>query len=139
MPGTAKDVGLNGSDVNDPHKSAEAAARYLSQLLKQTGGDLNSALAAYNWGIGNVQKKGLENAPQETRDYVPKVLGGLRPGSGMAVENRNPSALGPSKTEYHIGSMAISSPAQSVSRLTEDISKRAQNRVRIIAFNSGQQ
>ncbi|WP_369788309.1 lytic transglycosylase domain-containing protein [Rouxiella sp. WC2420] len=78
MDGTAKDMGLQGNDVFDPKKSAEAAAKYLAQLLKATHGNLNEALAAYNWGLGNVQRKGLDNAPEETRNYVPKVLSGLR-------------------------------------------------------------
>ena len=139
MPGTAKDMGLKGAEVNDPAKSAEAAAKYLSQLLSQTGGDLNSALAAYNWGIGNVKKKGLENAPAETRNYIPKVLAGLRPGSGMAVDNKTPMpSQGASAPQYHFGNVTVTSPAQSVGRLTEDIAKRSENRVRVLAFNSGQ-
>ena len=38
MPGTAKDMGLKGRDVYDPHKSAEAAAKYLRYLQDATGG-----------------------------------------------------------------------------------------------------
>ncbi|THD45411.1 lytic transglycosylase domain-containing protein [Enterobacteriaceae bacterium ML5] len=140
MPGTAKDMGLKGAEVNDPAKSAEAAAKYLSQLLSQTGGDLNSALAAYNWGIGNVKRKGLENAPEETRNYVPKVLAGLRPGSGMAVDNRSStSTSGSVAPQYHISVGTIASPAQSISQLTDDITKRANNRVRLLGYNTGQQ
>ncbi|WP_262365170.1 lytic transglycosylase domain-containing protein, partial [Enterobacter hormaechei] len=52
MDGTARDMGLRGNDVFDPEKSAQAAAKYLSQLLRQNGGDLSKALASYNWGIG---------------------------------------------------------------------------------------
>lgn len=47
---TAKDMGLKGNDVFDPEKSAAAAAKYLSMLLKMNGGDLDKALASYNWG-----------------------------------------------------------------------------------------
>ncbi|MCW9250309.1 lytic transglycosylase domain-containing protein, partial [Klebsiella pneumoniae] len=54
MPGTAKDMGLKGRDVYDPHKSAEAAAKYLRWLMDATGGDLEKTLASYNWGLGNV-------------------------------------------------------------------------------------
>ncbi|MCU6541585.1 lytic transglycosylase domain-containing protein [Klebsiella pneumoniae] len=53
MDGTARDLGLKGMDVYDPHKSADAAARYLRYLLDATGGDLEKALASYNWGLGN--------------------------------------------------------------------------------------
>ena len=84
MPGTARDMGLRGNDVFDPVKSAEAAARYLSMLLQKNGGDLNKALASYNWGIGNVQKYGMALMPGETRQYIPKVLSNM-PGSGATL------------------------------------------------------
>ncbi|HGU5406283.1 TPA: transglycosylase SLT domain-containing protein [Klebsiella pneumoniae] len=87
MPGTARDMGLRGNDVFDPVKSAEAAARYLSMLLQKNGGDLNKALASYNWGIGNVQKYGMALMPQETRQYIPKVLSNM-PGAGATL-NQN--------------------------------------------------
>lgn len=88
MPGTARDMGLRGNDVFDPVKSAEAAARYLSMLLQKNGGDLNKALASYNWGIGNVQKYGMALMPQETRQYIPKVLSNM-PGAGAQVQQQN--------------------------------------------------
>ena len=87
MPGTARDMGLRGNDVFDPIKSAEAAARYLSMLLQKNGGDLGKALASYNWGIGNVQKYGMALMPQETRQYIPKVLSNM-PGVGATL-NQN--------------------------------------------------
>ncbi|QLB69649.1 lytic transglycosylase domain-containing protein [Klebsiella pneumoniae] len=87
MPGTARDMGLRGNDVFDPVKSAEAAARYLSMLLQKNGGDLNKTLASYNWGIGNVQKYGMALMPQETRQYIPKVLSNM-PGAGATL-NQN--------------------------------------------------
>lgn len=87
MPGTARDMGLRGNDVFDPIKSAEAAARYLSMLLQKNGGDLSKALASYNWGIGNVQKYGMALMPQETRQYIPKVLSNM-PGVGATL-NQN--------------------------------------------------
>ncbi|EIV2275036.1 transglycosylase SLT domain-containing protein [Klebsiella pneumoniae] len=88
MPGTARDMGLRGNDVFDPIKSAEAAARYLSMLLQKNGGDLGKALASYNWGIGNVQKYGMALMPQETRQYIPKVLSNM-PGAGAQVQQQN--------------------------------------------------
>lgn len=88
MPGTARDMGLLGNDVFDPIKSAEAAARYLSMLLQKNGGDLGKALASYNWGIGNVQKYGMALMPQETRQYIPKVLSNM-PGAGAQVQQQN--------------------------------------------------
>ncbi len=84
MDGTARDMGLRGNDVFDPMKSAQAAAKYLSQLLQANGGDLSKALASYNWGIGNVQKYGMALMPQETRNYVPRVLSNM-PGAGATL------------------------------------------------------
>lgn len=81
MDGTARDLGLSGGEVFDPVKSAQAAARYLSQLFKMNGGDIEKTLAAYNWGIGNVQRHGMALMPQETRNYIPKVLNNM-PGVG---------------------------------------------------------
>ncbi|MGH1604156.1 transglycosylase SLT domain-containing protein [Yersinia proxima] len=85
MDPTAKDIGLKGNDVFDPEKSAAAAAKYLSMLLKMNGGDLDKALASYNWGIGNVQKYGLDLMPPETRNYIPKVRSNM-PGGGLQQE-----------------------------------------------------
>lgn len=70
MPATAKQYGV---DVADPYSSADGAARMYANLLKQNGGDLNKALAGYNWGQGNLNKKGLDNAPQETRNYISQI------------------------------------------------------------------
>ena len=49
-------------DPYDFNESSDFAARYMQWLLKQTGGNLSEALAAYNGGIGNLKSKGLENA-----------------------------------------------------------------------------
>ncbi|MGS2677729.1 transglycosylase SLT domain-containing protein [Citrobacter freundii] len=94
MDGTARDMGLRGNDVFDPMKSAQAAAKYLAQLLQANGGDLNKALASYNWGIGNVQKHGMALMPQETRNYIPRVMSNM-PGHGR------PSEINQQNT-YHI-------------------------------------
>ncbi|WP_233959200.1 lytic transglycosylase domain-containing protein [Pectobacterium versatile] len=78
MPATGRDYGLNSSgDRMDFHKSSEAAARYLSDLLKMFEGDVKKALAAYNWGPGRVRDYGLGRAPKETRDYLHKTMPGL--------------------------------------------------------------
>ena len=88
MDGTARDMGLRGNDVFDPEKAAQAAAKYLSRLLQANGGDLSKALASYNWGIGNVQKHGMALMPQETRNYIPKVMSNM-PGNGVQVDQKN--------------------------------------------------
>ncbi|HBR3031046.1 TPA: lytic transglycosylase domain-containing protein [Klebsiella pneumoniae] len=135
MPGTAKDMGLKGRDVYDPHKSADAAGRYLRYLLDATGGDLEKALASYNWGLGNVQKKGMDNLPSETRNYVPKVMAGMRPGAGMAVDRAMPGQAG---GVYNFYGTKITTQAQNVEQLTSDIKKHGDNRVMLMAGYSGQ-
>jgi soluble lytic murein transglycosylase-like protein len=59
----------------DPAKAIPGAARYLAKLQRSLGGDLTKAVAAYNWGIGNVKRKGLSAAPKETRNYALNILG----------------------------------------------------------------
>lgn len=74
MPSTAADLGV--TDPYDPAQNIDAGTRYYAQQLKKYGGDEAKALAAYNWGPGNVDKFG-ENyakvAPKETKDYVRKI------------------------------------------------------------------
>ncbi|HID3793966.1 TPA: lytic transglycosylase domain-containing protein [Klebsiella pneumoniae] len=135
MDGTARELGLKGMDVYDPHKSADAAARYLRYLLDATGGDLEKALASYNWGLGNVQKKGMDNLPSETRNYVPKVMAGMRPGAGMAVDR---AMTGQSGATYQFYGTKITTQAQNVEQLTSDIKKHGDNRVMLLAGYSGQ-
>ncbi|HBY8991468.1 TPA: lytic transglycosylase domain-containing protein [Klebsiella pneumoniae] len=135
MDGTARDLGLKGMDVYDPQKSADAAARYLRYLLDATGGDLEKTLASYNWGLGNVQKKGMDNLPSETRNYVPKVMAGMRPGAGMAVDRAMP---GQSGATYQFYGTKITTQAQNVEQLTSDIKKHGDNRVMLLAGYSGQ-
>lgn len=69
MPATAADLGI---DPTDPVQSIAAAGRYLRSLYNQTG-DWQLALAAYNWGIGNVLRKGIAAAPTETQNYVAQI------------------------------------------------------------------
>lgn len=62
-------------------KAADYAAGYLTQLKRQFG-TWSKALAAYNWGPGNVSKYGLSRAPTETDNYYKQILAdiGLQPG-----------------------------------------------------------
>lgn len=57
MDGTARDLGLKGMDVYDPHKSADAAARYLRYLLDATGGDLEKLLPPITGGSETSRRK----------------------------------------------------------------------------------
>jgi len=70
MPATAADLGV---DPLDPTAAIDAAAEYLRALFDKLG-SWPKALAAYNWGIGNVQRKGIARAPLETRNYVNQIL-----------------------------------------------------------------
>lgn len=85
MPGTLRDPGYGVMPARDqsPAEMERVGKDFLGAMLRQYG-DPRLALAAYNWGPGNVdramQTHGgnvdavLANAPAETRAYVPKVL-----------------------------------------------------------------
>jgi membrane-bound lytic murein transglycosylase D len=89
MPGTGRDFSLKQNVFRDDRRdvlaSTRAALDYLSRLHDQFG-DWHLALAAYNWGEGNVQRAiaknerarrpaGYQNLrmPGETQNYVPKL------------------------------------------------------------------
>jgi soluble lytic murein transglycosylase-like protein len=72
-PATAKRYGVG--DAFDPEQNVHAGARYLSDLLRRYGNDLELALAAYNAGEDAVDRHGRHIPPyRETREYVPAVL-----------------------------------------------------------------
>ena len=56
-------------DPCDPWASIDYAGSYLAELRDWTG-SWERAIAAYNWGIGNLNRQGLAGAPKETRDYI---------------------------------------------------------------------
>ena len=56
MPATATSMGV--ANPLDPAESIEGGARYLSQLMRQFGGNTSDALAAYNAGPGAVSQYG---------------------------------------------------------------------------------
>ena len=75
MDPTAKELGVNNPD--DFKESSNGAARMINRLMRKYEGNLQNALAAYNWGEGNLDKflKGKKTMPQETQDYVAKITG----------------------------------------------------------------
>lgn len=73
MPATAAAMGFNPLD---PVASINHAAAYLADLYATTGSWIN-ALAAYNWGVGNVLTKGVAAAPTETQQYVTSITSDL--------------------------------------------------------------
>jgi len=82
MPKTAKqELGSEAAALN-PALAIPGAARYLKKLYISLG-TWERALAAYNWGIGNIQKKGMDAAPAETRDYYTTII--ARAGMGGAT------------------------------------------------------
>jgi soluble lytic murein transglycosylase-like protein len=70
MPKTAVELGVR--DPFDPSQNIMGGTSYLRKLLDRYQGDRKLALAAYNWGMGNVENR-LEAMPRETRDYLLKV------------------------------------------------------------------
>jgi len=78
-PATAAQLGV--TNLTDPTQNAAAGTTYLAQLYSKFG-DWATALAAYDWGMGNVQKAQatygddwLSHAPSETQNYVSNILG----------------------------------------------------------------
>jgi hypothetical protein len=72
MPATAKELGIDPYDTN---QSIQGGVKYMGQLLNRYQGDPTKALAAYNWGMGNLDRQGLEKAPAETQNYLKNILG----------------------------------------------------------------
>ncbi len=91
MPGTGRVFGLKQNWWYDGRRdiveSTDAALNYLERLSAHFDGDWLLAIAAYNWGEGNVQRAIRRNRragkstdfwsirlPRETRGYVPRLL-----------------------------------------------------------------
>ena len=90
MPGTGREFELHQNVFRDDRRdvlaSTRAALDFLAKL-HQRFGDWQLALAAYNWGPGNVARalernrlarkpadlSSLQRLPAETRNYVPKL------------------------------------------------------------------
>jgi len=70
MPQTAAELGVQ--DPFDPVQNIMGGTHYLRRLLDRYQGDRKLALAAYNWGMGNVERR-LDSMPSETRNYILKV------------------------------------------------------------------
>lgn len=77
MPQTAKSLGVN---PYDPYENIEGGVKYLKGLINKFNGNKHLALAAYNGGIGRMQKRGVDTVeeinkmPDETVNYVKKVM-----------------------------------------------------------------
>ena len=71
MPATAAELGVK--DPFDPEQNIRGGVKYLKQLLERYDNKVELALAAYNAGIGNVEKYGAVPPFKETRNYVNKI------------------------------------------------------------------
>ena len=71
MPTTARRIGIDPTDVA---QNVRGGAWLLSSLLRQYGGDVRLALAAYNAGPGAVHRHGGVPPYAETRDYVSTIM-----------------------------------------------------------------
>jgi membrane-bound lytic murein transglycosylase D len=105
MKATALENGLHHDwyidERSDPEKATIAAAKYLKTLNRLFDGDWNLVLAAYNGGLGRVQRavkrSGKEDfwelsatskyLPKETREYVPLILAAI-------IVAKNPAQYG---------------------------------------------
>ncbi|MDX9787697.1 MAG: lytic transglycosylase domain-containing protein [Desulfobacterales bacterium] len=70
MPQTANELGV--ADPFDPVENIMGGTRYLKRLMDRYQGDMSLALAAYNWGMGNLESRG-DRLPAETKHYVRKI------------------------------------------------------------------
>lgn len=95
--GTWNDWG-NGGDRFSFKDQAGASGRYMQSLMRNYGGDIRKALAAYNWGPGNLDKDIAKNGgqwdshlPAETRNYIAQIAGEVakRNSVKLTVDVRN--------------------------------------------------
>lgn len=156
MPDTARELGLNvgaGQDDRlDPEKSRAAASSYLSKLLKRYGGNVDNALRAYNWGMGNVDKwiangSDISALPKETREYTGKVHGNMGDArnyyatQGRLADSR-PYQLASSggnpqmQSSTYIDKVIVTSSPQSVDALTKSIEQQQKRSGTNAAFSS---
>jgi hypothetical protein len=102
MPATAAQYGV---DVKNPQSSITGQAAYMSDLTKKYGGDYRKALAAYDWGPGNLDKalsrygdSWTEHLPTETSNYITKVMskaGAVAPASDTSMATAATEPLQP--------------------------------------------
>ena len=97
LDGTNRDPGYGVKPAADdsPEERARVGRDYLAAMVREYDGDVSKALAAYNWGPGNLDKavkehgpNWLQAAPEETRSYVER---GVREFGAGAGRGKRPS------------------------------------------------
>ena len=111
MPPTAQQYG-----VKDPYnleQSAQGAARMFGDLSRKYNGDIPRMLAAYNWGQGNLDRKGLNNAPAETQQYIAKIAPALQRFTPPQVTAASMQTAAPNLAQRAMGMVrdAVAPPA----------------------------
>jgi soluble lytic murein transglycosylase-like protein len=71
MPATAASLGVK--NIKDPHQNVSGGIAYMKKLLTHTKGNINRALAYYNFGPNAASKTPPKEWPEETKDYIRKV------------------------------------------------------------------
>ena len=93
-----------GVNIQDATTNINTGVAYLSSLLAQFAGDYPSALAAYNWGPGNVNaaiaKYGgtwFANIPASVQNYVATILtaAGTQYSASIPIDTSTPAAPAP--------------------------------------------
>ena len=91
LDGTNRDpaYGVNPAADDSPEERARVGRDYLPAMVREYDGDVSKALAAYNWGPGNLDKAvkehgptWLQAAPEETRSYVERGVREFGAGTG---------------------------------------------------------
>lgn len=70
---------LKNASAWNPEHAINCQAAYMAWLITQFGGRVEPAIAAYNWGITNVQRiaerqNWREYLPRETQSYLRRIL-----------------------------------------------------------------
>jgi len=84
MPENFSHLGI--TDGYDVEQNVNGGTKLLKEYLDKYNGSSELALMAYNGGPGTMQRRGVSSAsdlykmPQETQNYVPKVMGYYRDG-----------------------------------------------------------
>lgn len=113
MPKTAADLGVH--DRTNFEQSSQGAGTYLASLLRRYHGNIDEALAGYNWGEGNVDKDikrygadWQQHIPRETQNYISKIDAGMIGDAlGKAVKKITPAITHRVRIENNSGGSAV--------------------------------